>query len=77
MAKKEKAAKQEEEIIQPNVEPEETAEKKPAKAKKTSFEVFNSLKTSVRVYSVEQHGQNAESLAEEYAKKIGGFVGQD
>lgn len=53
---------------------EEPKEEKPKKAKKTSFDVYNAGGTLIRTYSVENHGKNAEGLAEEYAKKISGSV---
>jgi hypothetical protein len=44
------------------------------KAKKASFDVFNAGGTFIRTYSVEQHGEKAEDLANEYAGKINGKV---
>lgn len=44
------------------------------KVKQTSFDVYNKDNSLVRTYSVEQHGENAENLAGEYAKKIDGSV---
>jgi hypothetical protein len=49
-------------------------ETKEKKAKQTSFDVLNRDGGYARTYSVEVHGENAEDLAEEYAKKIGGKV---
>ena len=45
-----------------------------AKQAKTSFDVYDINSVMVRTYSVEQHGEDAESLAKEYAGKIGGSV---
>ena len=50
------------------------ADDKPKKVKKTSFDVYNKDHTFVRTYSVEDHGNEAEAKAEEYAGKIGGSV---
>lgn len=47
---------------------------KVSKAKKTSFEVLNPNGVVVRTYSVEDHGEEAESLAKGYAEKIKGSV---
>ncbi len=41
---------------------------------KASFDVLNLNGVFVRSYSVEIHGESAESLANEFAAKIGGSV---
>jgi hypothetical protein len=50
------------------------AEDEAKKEKKTSFDVHNSDGGYVRTYSVEEHGEDAEKLANQYAGKIGGKV---
>lgn len=57
------------------VNPEESAPiekpaKKPVKPKQTSFTVYKDG-NPVRTYSVEQHGENAEELAEEFCAHSG------
>jgi hypothetical protein len=73
MAKKATIEDQEEVVTEEAVE-ETTAPKSEKKVKKTSFDVYNSGGSLVRTYSVEQHKGEAEALAKEYAKKIGGDV---
>ncbi len=78
MAKKEKVAEKAPEAVkQPETTPEETPEetkaKQPGKGKQTSFTVYKNGNV-VRTYSLEDHGEDAGDLAEEYAKKIGGEV---
>lgn len=41
---------------------------------KVSFDVYNSSNGYVRTYSLEDHGEDAEKLAHQYAGKIGGSV---
>ena len=41
---------------------------------KASFDVFTAGGGFVRTYSVEDHGEDAEELAKQYAAKIGGSV---
>lgn len=42
--------------------------------KKTIFEVFNPGGAFVRAYTLEDHGDKAEELANQYANKIQGSV---
>ena len=48
--------------------------KKAAKGNKTSFDVYDKNSVFARTYSEEVHGEKAEDLANEDAKKIGGSV---
>jgi diaminopimelate decarboxylase len=54
--------------------PEAVEPKAQKKTKQTSFDVINAGGTFIRTYSAEDHGEEAEDLANQYAKKIGGTV---
>lgn len=59
------------------VKAEKEAEKQkntPPTPIKTSFDVYNPGGALVRTFTVEIHKENAESLAREYAAKIGGSI---
>jgi len=58
----------------PQPEPVVSAPAPKAKGKKVSFDVISPAGGLVRTYTVEDHGKDAEDLATEYAKKIGGSV---
>lgn len=51
-----------------------SSEPTPTAPVKVQFDVYNVQGTLVRTYSVEQHGENAGELAQEYASKLGGRV---
>ena len=79
MAKRERAVSAEEEVVKPEAtapavdETSPVEETKPTKAKKTSWTVYKNG-FPVRTYSVEQHGERAESLAHEFCAHSGDEV---
>jgi hypothetical protein len=75
-AKKQKVAPEPETVagVTNTGAPEVQASETSAPNVKTSFDVYDVNGVVVRTYSLEEHGEDAEKLANQYANKIGGKI---